>query len=169
MNIIRFLPKYLDFGVNARQCILYIFFIVTFCSQENCLKFVFFWRTGSTTATRGHLNTTRIKATMRKAVQVLPSAKASVCRKEAGEKEKSAQATMGRGKIYERLPSFLSSRRPGAPPIFPLLLFILGYQVGASAEERAVREKVNKQQGRGPELVPLTLVWNRPASFPFRV
>ena len=106
---------------------------------------------------------------MRKAVQVVPSAKASVCRKEAGEKEKSARGTMGRGKIYERLPSFLSSRRPGAPPIFPLLLFILGYQVGASAEERAVREKENKQQGRGSKLVLLTLVWNRPTSFPFLV
>ena len=104
MNIIRFLPKYLDFGVNARQCILYLFFIVTFCSQENCLKFVFFWRTGLTTATRGHLNTTRIKATMRKAVQTLSSAKASFCRREAGEREKeSARGTMGRGKIYERL------------------------------------------------------------------
>ena len=76
---------------------------------------------------------------------------------------------MGRGKIEERPPSFLSSRLPGAPPIFPLLLFLLEYPVGASAEERAVREKVNKQQGRGSKLVPLTIVWNRPTSFPFLV
>ena len=170
MNIIRFLPKYPDFGVNARQCILYIFFIVTFYSQENSLKFVFFWRTGLTTASRGHLNTTRLKATIRKAVQALSFVEASLYRMEAEEKVKeSARGTMGRRKIYERLPSFLSSRRPGAPPIFPLLLFILGYQVGASAEEREVREKGNKQQGRGSKLVLLTLVWNRPASFPFLV
>ena len=127
MNIIRFLPKYLDFGVNARQGILYIFFIVTFWSQENCLKFVFFWRTGLTTATRGHLNTTRIKATMRKAVQALSSAKASLCRREAGEREKeSARGTMGWGKIYERLPSFLSSRRPRRASYFSITaIFIL--------------------------------------------
>ena len=107
MNIIRFLPKYPDFGVNARQSIFYIFFLwkkEKKRKKENCLKFVFFWRTGLTTATRGHLNTTRIKATMRKAVQALSSAKASLCLREAGEKEKeSARGTMGREKIYERL------------------------------------------------------------------
>ena len=121
MNIIRFLPKYPDFGVNARQCILYIFFIVTFYSQENCLKFVFFWRTGLTTASRGHLNTTRLKATIREAVQALSFVEASLCRMEAGEKEKeSARGTMGRRKIYERLPSFLSSRRPRRASYFSI-------------------------------------------------
>ena len=48
---------------------------------------------------------------------------------------------------------------PRAPLVFPLLLFLLGYPAGASAEERAVREKGNRQHGRGPELVPLTDPW----------
>ena len=45
---------------------------------------------------------------------------------------------------------------PRAPRVFPLLLVLLGYPAGASAEEREVREKGNKQHGRGLELVPLT-------------
>ena len=49
---------------------------------------------------------------------------------------------MGRG----RLPSFTSSYRPPRS----------SYPAGASAEERAVREKGNKQHWRGLELVPLT-------------
>ena len=132
MNIIRFLPKYPDFGVNARQCILYIFFIVTFYSQENCLKFVFFWRTGLTTASRGHLNTTRLKATIRKAVQALSFVEASLCRMEAGEKEKeSARGTMGRRKIYERLPSFLSSLLPPRASYFSITAIYIGIPSGS--------------------------------------
>ena len=105
MNIIRFLPKYPDFGVNARQSIFYIFFL---WKKEKKRKKTA-WNLSSFEELGWlqqpvHLNTTRIKATMRKAVQALSSAKASLCLREAGEKEKeSGRGTMGREKIYERL------------------------------------------------------------------
>ena len=92
---------------------------------------------------------------------------AALCRSEAGEKEKLRErAAVWEGEGYRLLPLPTVAR---APPIFPLLLFLLGYPAGASGEERAVREKGNKQHGRGPELVPLTLVYleKRPTSFPF--
>ena len=64
---------------------------------------------------------------MRKAVQTLSSAKASFCRREAGEREKeSARGTMGRGKIYERLRSFLFSRRPGRASYFSITAIFIG-------------------------------------------
>ena len=92
---------------------------------------------------------------MRKAVQAaLSSVEASLCRSEAEEKEKLRERVAvweGEGSRLLPLPIV-----PRAPPIFPLLLFLLGYPAGASGEERALREKGNKQHGRGPELVPLT-------------
>ena len=59
----------------------------------------------------------------------------------------------------ERLPSFLSSHRPPRASCFSITAIFIGIPsglAGASAEERAVREKVNKQHGRSQELVPLT-------------
>ena len=47
----------------------------------------------------------------------LSSAEASLCRREAGEKEiESARGTVGRGKREKRLPSFPSSHLPPPPP-----------------------------------------------------
>ena len=64
----------------------------------------------------------------------LASEKASLYRRDAGEKEKeSARGTMGRGKEKARffpLPIF-----PRALSIFRKLLFLLGYSAGASAEK----------------------------------
>ena len=101
-----------------------------------------------------------IKATMRKAVQTLSSAKASFCRREAGEREKeSARGTMGRGKIYERL------REASVLSLFPssparLLFFHYCYLYWDTALSSA-------EAPTG--WVPLNLVWNRPTSFPFLV
>ena len=65
----------------------------------------------------------------------LSSAKAFLCRREAREKEKeSARGTMGREKREET--PFPSSLVPRALSIFSLLLFLVGFPAGASAEER---------------------------------
>jgi len=75
----------------------------------------------------------------------LSTAEASLCRGEAGERKKeSAQDTMGiRAKREERPQAPAFSFFPSCPAlfIFPLLLFLLGYPAGASAEERASGSK----------------------------
>ena len=64
----------------------------------------------------------------------LASAEASLYRREAGERKKeSARGTMGRG--IRKSEVFPSSHRPPLS-IFRLLLFLLGYPAGASAEKR---------------------------------
>ena len=81
---------------------------------------------------------------MRKAVQALSSAKASLCLREAGEKEKeSARGTMGREKIYKRLPSFLSSRRPRRASYFSITAIFIGIPSGSlyGGESGAVERK----------------------------
>ena len=67
----------------------------------------------------------------------LSSAKPSLCRRGAGEKEKeSARGTMGRGKREER--PFPSSHRPLGAFYFSICtaIFFLRYPAGAFAEER---------------------------------
>ena len=62
-----------------------------------------------------------------------PPAEASLYRREAGERKKeSARGTMGRG--IRKSEVFPSSHRPPLS-IFRLLLFLLGYPAGASAEK----------------------------------
>ena len=64
----------------------------------------------------------------------LASAEASLYRREAGERKKeSAWGTMGRG--IRKSEVFPSSHRPPLS-IFRLMLFLLGYPAGASAEKR---------------------------------
>ena len=63
-----------------------------------------------------------------------PPAEASLYRREAGERKKeSARGTMGRG--IRKSEVFPFSHRPPLS-IFRLLLFLLGYPAGASAEKR---------------------------------
>ena len=63
------------------------------------------------------------------------SAEAFLCSREAVEKEKeSARGTMGRGKTAPAFSLFPSY--PARFLFFRLLLFLLGYPAGASAEER---------------------------------
>ena len=91
---------------------------------------------------------------MRKAVRAaLSSVETSLCRSEAGEKEKENARQYGKGKapVFYFFPS-----SPARLLFFNYCYFLLGYPAGAYGEERAVREKGNKQHGRGPELVPLT-------------
>ena len=58
-------------------------------------------------------------------------AEASLCRREAGEKEKeSARGTMGRGKREERLSPFPSSHCARALSIFPLFAIFIGIASG---------------------------------------
>ena len=78
-----------------------------------------------------------------------------MCRRETGEKEKeNARGTMGRGK-REKRPFFLPiiSRRAFYISI-TVLLFLLGYTAGASAEERALtwspsyRDSTERSKGK---------------------
>ena len=81
---------------------------------------------------------------MRKTVRALSFVEASFRRREAGRKEKkNAQGTMGRGKRKQRVLLFPSSHRPPRASCFFITAIFMGYPAGTSAEERAVREKVN--------------------------
>ena len=80
-----------------------------------------------------------------------------LCHREAGEKEKeSAQGTMGKGKKEERrlFPLPIVLRALG---IFRLLLFLLGYPAGASAEERDLLLPFNRRRGRNTS--PSSFSW----------
>ena len=80
---------------------------------------------------------------MRKTVRALSFVEASFRRRETGRKKKNAQGTMGRGKRKQRVLLFSSSHRPPRASCFFITAILMGYPAGTSAEERAVREKVN--------------------------
>ena len=82
---------------------------------------------------------------MRKTVRALSFVEASFRRREAGrkKKKKNAQGTMGRGKRKQGVLLFPSSHRPPRASCFFITAIFMGYPAGTSAEERAVREKVN--------------------------
>ena len=65
----------------------------------------------------------------------LPLGEASVTVGKAGEREKKTRGTMGRGKRSRAL-SIFSTRAIMHCSCFRLLLFLLGYPAGATAEER---------------------------------
>ena len=74
-----------------------------------------------------------------------------------GEEKRSAQGTMGKGKKEERR-LFLLLIVPRALGIFRLLLFLLGYPAGASAEESDLLLPFNPRRGRNTIAVLIFLI-----------
>ena len=86
------------------------------------------------------------------------AAEASLCCREAGEKEKdSARGTMGRGR--EKRGPFPLPIVPRALSIFRLLLLLLGYPAGASAEERAKFPIITREYLTFYQSVPVLAPW----------
>ena len=81
-----------------------------------------------------------------------------LCHREAGKKKMgSAQGTMGKGKKEERR-LFPLPIVPRALGIFRLLLFLLGYPAGASAEESDLLLPFNPRRGRNTIAVLIFLI-----------